>query len=114
MAWETRKGSRSGRYYTRSRRQDGRVVREYVGSGAAAAVIARHDAQRRAEQELAAAQAAEAQAVRDAYYARLFGPLDVLEVASAVLIRQTLTAAGYRQHDRGDWRKPRAQRDTAE
>lgn len=106
MAWETRKGS-SGRYYTRSRRQHGRVVREYVGSGAVAEMLAQLDAHLREEQAQDAAIAAEEQAARDAYYARLFGPVDVLDAASRVLLRQTLTALGYHQHDRGEWRRLR-------
>jgi hypothetical protein len=110
MAWETRNGN--GRYYTRSHWRSGRVVREYVGSGALAELLAQFDAQVREEQALEAAIAAEEQAERDTYYARLFGPLDVLEAASSVLVRETLTAAGYVQHERGEWRRPRGSQKT--
>lgn len=111
MTWETRKGK--GRYYTRTHRRDGRRIREYVGSGALAALLAQIDAQAREEQALDAEIAAEEQSERDAFYARLFGPLDVLEAASSVLVRQALEAAGYRQHDRGEWRRPRGSQETA-
>ena len=106
MTWETRKGN--GRYYTRTHRlPGGRRVREYVGSGALAELLAQLDAQQREEQALEEQMAAEEQAERDAYYTRLFGPLNALEAATGVLVREALTAAGYVQHERGEWRRPR-------
>ena len=42
MGRETRK--RGGRYYTKSKRVKGRVVREYIGTGEVAEIIATLDA----------------------------------------------------------------------
>ncbi len=49
MAWESRQ--RGGRYYTRSRRVNGKVVREYLGCGKLAEIMAEFDADMRADQE---------------------------------------------------------------
>ena len=102
MAWETRGGS--GRYYTRSVRHGGRVLRQYVGTGPQAEEAARADRVRRAATEAGRAatrstiekiSAADEQ-VKAVFYAA--------EVAS----RAALLLAGYHRHDRGAWRRRRA------
>lgn len=103
MGWETRE--RGGRYYTRSRKVGGRVVREYVGGGPAGELAAAEDAAargRRAE-EAAALRTIEE---RDA------AALDVLAELGALLeglAAALLVGAGYRRHKRGEWRKRRGQ-----
>ena len=100
MAWEAR-GSR--RYYTRSRRVNGRVVREYVGTGAVAELAAAADALRRADR-LAAAEARRAEAA--SWQAALAPLLELCRVAD-VMARAALLAAGYHRHSRCSWRRRR-------
>jgi hypothetical protein len=101
MGWEKRK--RGGRYYTRSRKIGGRVVREYVGTGPIAEIAAQTDARERAYCK------AEAEAKREER--KRLGTADdaVTELCEAVdnLTRATLLAAGYHQHHRGEWRRRR-------
>jgi hypothetical protein len=53
MGWEKRE--RGGLYYTRSRRVDGRVVREYFGTGPLAEIVALEDDLERLQKEEEAA-----------------------------------------------------------
>ena len=100
MGWETRQ--RGGRYYTRSRRENGRIVREYVGGGFVGELAALTDATRRAERQakISARRAAQEElATLDAEVE------DACEVVQA-LMDGTLTAAGYHKR-RGEWRRRR-------
>jgi hypothetical protein len=97
MGWE------KGRYYTRSRKVNGRVTREYLGTGEAAERAARQDALARQEREARRAARAE--------LAALDAPLDDLAELTDLLARAVLAAAGYRQHHRGEWRKRRGHAD---
>ena len=101
MGWETRQ--RGGRYYTRSRREGGRIVREYIGTGRVAELAALLDEREREEREAARAEDREWRAqIEAADYL-----IDTLCRGADVLARATLLAAGYHQHDRGAWRKRR-------
>ena len=86
MGWD-----HGGRYYTRSRREGGRVVREYVGCGHDAALIARFDAVERDRRD-------------GERIAALDAPLLELDTVADLVARSARTAAGYRQHHRGEWR----------
>ncbi len=98
MAWETRPNG--GRYYTRSRRVDGKVVREYVGCGRkgelAALADAKSRAEREAERDASKAERERAQAI-DTELATLHQTLDILT-------RGILLAAGFERYKR-QWRK---------
>lgn len=98
MAWETR-GDR-GRYYTRSRREGGRVVREYVGGGVVGERAAALDAARRAERK---AERVAIRAERERVQA-LDADLMGLHRAVDLLTRGALMAAGFERHKR-QWRK---------
>jgi hypothetical protein len=101
MAWQTRGNSA---YYYRSRREGGRVVRDYFGGGPEAELAAELDRRRRAER-IALVAEAEADRERHATAAR---PLDELALLTDLLLDTTLAVAGYHRHDRGPWRKRRA------
>ncbi|MGZ6321724.1 MAG: hypothetical protein ACXWQR_20780 [Ktedonobacterales bacterium] len=108
MAWETRK--RGGLYYTRSRRINGRVVREYIGGGIDGALIAKLDAMERDKR------------VNDAHlWRRERTRLEATDKALAdycqqvnAEVCQALIAAGYHQHKRGEWRRTRGNKDRQE
>ena len=98
MGWD-----KDGRYYTRSCRKNGRVVREYIGGGRSGEMIARHDSLERAKR---AADRAIERADREGVEA-LDTPLNELSERADLLVRAVLVAAGFHQHKRGEWRKKR-------
>ena len=101
MGWERRK--RGARYYTRTRREGGRIVREYVGAGPGAEAVALLDAIERAERR----ERAEAwRAERDRLEAADRAVTELCELTE-VLASGMLLLAGYHRHDRGEWRKRR-------
>ena len=98
MSWEQRGGG--GRYYTRSRREDGRILREYVGSGPLAELMALADENdRRRREEEARAWREEREDLE-----RLDGGAGELCELAELLNRAALLYAGYRQHNRGECR----------
>lgn len=101
--WERRE--RGGLYYTRSRKEGGRVVREYVGGGILGELAARVDAEERQRREEEAAYRREERERLDA----LSVPVEELCDAAEVIARAALLASGYHQHNRGEWRKRREQ-----
>jgi hypothetical protein len=101
MAWN------QGRYYTRSRKVNGRVVREYIGGGEAGELAAQIDAANRADREAAR----DARRAEQARLKALDAPLNVLNDLADLLAHAALLAAGFHQHRRGNWRKRRGQRD---
>lgn len=101
MAWEQR-GNRI--YYYRSRKVGGRVVKEYIGTGATAELIAAHDEAERERRSADREQScAEARRLADlaAGDEELSRTVDALAAAA-------LMSVGYRQHGRGAWRKQRS------
>jgi nucleotide-binding universal stress UspA family protein len=101
MGWEKR--DRGGLYYTRSRKVGGRVVREYVGGGTLGHLAALRDAQERKRREEEAALWKEERERLEA----LVAPVEQLCEATEILYRATLVAAGFRRHQRGEWRRQR-------
>ena len=101
MAWETRQ--RGGRYYTRSRKVGGRVVREYVGTGLEGELAAAADARARAKRE---AEKAAWKAEQERMEAAL-APFEDFYEGVENLVRGSLILAGYHRHHRGEWRRKR-------
>jgi len=105
VAWEERK--RGGRYYTRSRRspEDGRVLREYVGSGPLAEIVAEEE---RTKRELAEAERKREKKELERLEA-LGAPVLEISEAAEILVRAHLIAAGYYRH-KGEYRRARGKR----
>jgi vacuolar-type H+-ATPase catalytic subunit A/Vma1 len=97
MATEARKG-RS--YYYRSRRIDGRVVREYVAAGAAAELAAKRD---REDRELRRQQQSQ-QLCKLVTFDKISEQVNTLIENSNIILTASLLAAGFHQH-RSEWRK---------
>jgi hypothetical protein len=101
MGWEKRE--RGGLYYTRSKKVDGRVIREYVGGGTLGHLTALQDAQERLRREEEAASWKQERERLEA----LVAPVEDLCEATEILYRAALLSAGFRRHQRGEWRRKR-------
>ncbi len=104
MAWESRNGV--GRYYTRSRRVNGRIIREYVGTGLLGELACEADASEKAKQALATA----AFRVIQNRDAELDEKLDSFLGYAEYVAGGLLILAGHHQHKRGEWRQRREQK----
>ena len=102
--WERRE--RGGLYYTRSRKEGGRVVREYVGGGILGELAAQMDAEDRLAREAEEANGREERERLDA----LVAPVEELCESAEIIACAALAASGYHCHNRGEWRKRREQR----
>ena len=100
MGWEPRE--RGGLYYTRSRREGGRVVREYVGSGEIAEALAHADEARRRIRE----QERRRLLAEREYLEALAAPVEELCEVAEVLVRAHLVAGGCHRR-KGEWRRAR-------
>ena len=105
MAWERR--TRGGRYYTQSRREGGRVIRDYVGSGIKGELAAAQDAARRAARR----ERAEAWNRERARLEAMDRAVAELDESAGSVVTVSLLLAGYHRHHRGNWRKRRGKSD---
>ena len=99
MAWETRK--RGGHYYTRTRQVNGRQIREYFGCGLLAKQVAEDDERERIQREAERRRRRKEKAQDQ----ELFQEVDELDAITQKLMKKALEAAGFHQHQRGEWRK---------
>src|SRR5262245_25997692 len=97
MGWD------KGRYYTRSRKVNGRVVREYIGTGEVARLVAQMDVIEREKRLLDAMDRRR----EKAELAALDADIKALIEKTDLLARAALLAAGLHCHKRGEWRRGR-------
>ena len=90
-------------YYYRNKRQNGKVVREYIASGHLAELAADQDARKRADQKAKRAAIAKVQSM----FAAARTPLLDLTVEADLLIQAMLLDAGYHRQNRGPRRRKR-------
>lgn len=99
MALETRDGRK---YYYRSRRIEGRVVKEYVASGQAAENAAKRDKEAREQRRI---QRKETEQL-EAELAKVTQVVEAISERSEVLLAASLLTAGFHQH-KSEWRRSR-------
>jgi hypothetical protein len=92
-------------YYYRVRKVNGRVVREYVGAGEIAELVAQMDALERERRRLEALDQRQEKGELKALDTELKTANEMIDLVA----RAALLAAGFRQHKRGEWRKRREQ-----
>ena len=97
MAWER------GRYYVRKIKRNGRVISDYLGGGKRGRTAAARDAKQRARRQAEAARWRATRQELDDLNAQVAHCYELIEL----LARAALVAAGYHQHDRGEWRRRR-------
>ena len=90
-------------YYYRVRKVRGRVEREYIGRGLIGQLAAQIDEDRRADREKRRAALKAQMAAMSELEQQVVGAY----ARTDLIVRAALTAAGYRQHKRGEWRKKR-------
>ena len=81
------------------------MAREYVGGGVLGEIAALEDESERSRREGEAAAWKEQRERLE----ELAAPVDELCEAAEILTRAALLVAGYRRHNRGEWRKRRGQ-----
>jgi hypothetical protein len=102
MAWETR-GNR--RYFYRSERVGGRVVKHYEGSEMMAEVVGLLQVEKKASRE---AERAKVRAEQEEL-SQLEAVLAPLDEIARVAVEEAMQAAGFHRTKRGPWRKRRVQ-----
>ncbi len=105
MGWEIRE--RGGPYYTRSRRMEGRVVREYLGAGLVGRLSAEADRIKREREEAEKVRHRRELEHLEEHLEALVSPAAELGEAAEVLVRAELLACGYHKH-KGEWRRERS------
>lgn len=104
MGWEWRG---TNRYYYRARKVNGRTVKEYVGTGEIAHLCAQMDVLESQRAELDRLEKQWAWADFTEGLAGVEAVVSGLCRQSGAIVAAALTAAGYHQHKRGEWRKKR-------
>src|SRR5262245_13833701 len=90
-------------YYYRVRKVNGRVVREYVGAGKVAELLAQFDNIEREQRQFEASQLRQEKDSLKALDAELKSLNERVDLAA----HAALLAAGFHRHKRGEWRKRR-------
>ena len=107
MGWE-RRGNRE--YYYQAERVGGRVVKRYVGGGRIGELAVQLDAIEQSKKEMDRVM----RRLEREEIEALDTPLGELNELADLMARAALLAAGFRQHHRGEWRKPRGRTDQVE
>jgi hypothetical protein len=100
MTWELHRGRLR---YTRSFRRTGRTIRQYVGTGEVAELVARADELAKAARKR---QAEAGRTDRERWETAQASVVE-LERITNLFVQATLLTAGYHRHDRGAWRRRR-------